>query len=285
MAKAKQKIHLLVIDPQNDFCDIPKEGQPYNPLAMGERIAPALPVPGAHDDMIRLAAMIDRIGDKLYDIHVTMDSHNPVDIAHPVWWRNDQGDAPAPYTVITATDVRNGVWRTRNPLAQAHSAKYVQSLLDNGRYELRIWPEHCLIGQWGHNVHASVANSLNQWARRRMEVVDFVTKGSNASTEHYSAVQAEVPDPSDPSTMLNSRLIKTLAEADTILIAGEALSHCVASTVRDIANNFGEENIKKLVLLTDCTSSVGGLEQLGTQFVADLTARGMKTALSTDFLA
>jgi nicotinamidase/pyrazinamidase len=281
----KQKIHLLAIDPQNDFCDIPVDGHPQNPLAPGARIAPALPVPGAHDDMLRLSALIDRIGDKLYDIHVTMDSHNPLDIAHPSWWRNDKGDAPAPFTMISSADVRNGVWCARNPAAQAHSLKYVETLEANARYVLVIWPEHCLIGQWGHNVHASVANSLNNWARKRMEVVDYVTKGSNALTEHYSAVQAEVPDASDPSTMLNSRLIKTLAEADVILIAGEALSHCVASTVRDIADNFGEENIKKLVLLTDCTSSVGGFEALGSQFVADLTARGMKIALSTEFLA
>jgi nicotinamidase/pyrazinamidase len=284
MVASTQKIHLLAIDPQNDFCDIPPEAHPHNPLVLGGRIAPALPVPGAHDDMLRLAALIDRIGDKLYDVHVTMDSHNPLDIAHPTWWRNAKGDTPAPFTLISAADVRNGVWRARNPLAQAHSLKYVESLEANARYVLIIWPEHCLIGQWGHNVHASVANSLNNWARRRMEVVDYVTKGSNALTEHYSAVQAEVPDSSDPSTMLNGRLIKTLAEADIILVAGEALSHCVASTVRDIADNFGEENIKKLVLLTDCSSSVAGFENLGTQFVEDMKRRGMQTALSTDFL-
>jgi nicotinamidase-related amidase len=280
-----QRIHLLAIDPQNDFCDIPVDLQPFNPLNQGVRIAPALPVPGAHDDMLRLAALIDRIGDKLYDIHVTMDSHNPLDIAHPTWWRNEKGDAPAPFTLISAADVRNGVWRARNPRAQAHSLKYVESLEANGRYVLIIWPEHCLIGSWGHNVHASVAASLNNWARRRMEVVDYVTKGSNALTEHYSAVQAEVPDSNDPSTMLNSRLIKTLAEADIILIGGEALSHCVSSTVRDVADNFGEDNIKKMVLLTDCASSVAGFENLGAQFVEDLKRRGMQTALSTDFLA
>lgn len=279
-----QKIHLLVIDPQNDFCDIPVESQPFNPLALFERIAPALPVPGAHEDMLRLAAMIDRLGSKLYDIHVTMDSHNPLDIAHPTWWRNAKGDAPAPFTLISADDVRNGVWRARNPLAQAHSLKYVESLEANARYVLIIWPEHCLIGHWGHNVHSAVQQSLDKWARKGMEVVDFVTKGSNATTEHYSAVQAEVPDSNDPSTMLNSRLITTLAEADIILVAGEALSHCVASTVRDIADNFGEENIKKLVLLTDCSSSVAGFEKLGADFVADMKKRGMQTALSTDFL-
>ena len=279
------KVHLLVIDPQHDFCDVPVDLQPANPLIAGQRIAPALPVPGAHADMLRLAALINRIGPKIYDIHVTMDSHNPIDIAHPTWWRNSNGDAPAPFTLISVDDVRNGVWRSRNPLAQAHSLKYVETLEANGRYQLIVWPEHCLIGQWGHNVHASVADALNKWARTKLDVVDYVTKGSNAMTEHYSAVQAEVPDTSDPTTMLNSRLIKTLAEADIVLIAGEALSHCVASTVRDIADNFGEDNIRKLVLLTDCSSSVAGFEHLGTQFVKDMKARGMQTAMSTDYLA
>lgn len=263
------KVHLLVIDPQNDFCDIP---------------GAALPVPGANADMKRLANFIGRTGEKLYDIHVTLDSHNPVDIAHPSWWRNAAGENPAPFTAISEADVKNGIWAARNPLAQSYSNQYVEALEANGRYQLFIWPEHCLIGSWGHNVHSDVFQALSAWGRKKLETVDFVTKGSNPKTEHYSAVQAEVPDPADASTTLNSSLISTLQEADVVVIAGEALSHCVASTVRDIANNFGEENIKKLVLLTDCTSSVPGFEKLGEEFVREMTARGMRTALSTEYL-
>ncbi|MBC8742035.1 isochorismatase family protein [Paraburkholderia sp. UCT31] len=266
----KTKIHLLLIDPQNDFMDIK---------------GAALPVPGADADMKRVAALIDRLGSKLDDIHVTLDSHNPVDIAHPSWWVTEKGESPAPFTSISAADVQNGVWRARNPLAQAHSLKYVQALEANQRYQLLIWPEHCLIGSWGHNVHADVFASLGEWARNKQAVVDFVTKGSNPLTEHYSAVQAEVPDASDPSTTLNSRLVKTLEAADMVLIAGEALSHCVASTVRDIADNFGDDSIKKLVLLTDCASSVQGFEGLGQLFITDLCARGMQVTTSVDFLA
>jgi nicotinamidase/pyrazinamidase len=283
--KTTTKVHLLVIDPQNDFCDIPTAEQPVDPSNPTRKLAPALPVPGADADMKRLAAFIARAGNKLYDIHVTLDSHNPVDIAHPMWWTNDQGQAPAPFTVITSKDVSAGLWRSRNPMLQERTRRYVEQLEGARRYALVVWPEHCLIGHWGHNVHAAVAAELDAWARKKLDVVDFVTKGSNPFTEHYSAVQAEVPDPADPGTLLNGRLIKTLAEADIVAIAGEALSHCVANTVRDIANNFGEDNIKKMVLLTDCASSVSGFEALGKDFVAEMTARGMKTALSTDFLA
>ena len=66
------KTHLVIIDPQNDFCDP----------------AGALYVPGAERDIEALATLLDRIGDKLEDVHVTLDSHRKVDISHPMWWRS-----------------------------------------------------------------------------------------------------------------------------------------------------------------------------------------------------
>jgi nicotinic acid phosphoribosyltransferase len=62
----RTNIQLVVIDPQNDFCDLP---------------GAALPVTGANADMERLAKFITRAGKKLEDIHVTLDSHRFIDIA------------------------------------------------------------------------------------------------------------------------------------------------------------------------------------------------------------
>ena len=56
-----RNIQLLVIDPQNDFCDLPAVWQPVDALT-GQRTAPALPVPGAHADMQRLAQFIRQQG-------------------------------------------------------------------------------------------------------------------------------------------------------------------------------------------------------------------------------
>lgn len=260
--------HLVVIDPQNDFCDI---------------AGAALPVPGANADMQRLATFINANAARLADIHVTLDSHNVVDIAHPAWWVDATGNSPTPFTVISEDDVAAGKWRARLPEVQARSVDYVKALYRACRYALVIWPEHCLIGTWGHNVQTDVMAALNSWARSRMDIVDFVTKGSNPFTEHYSAVQAEVPDATDPSTLVNTRLIETLAAADEILIAGEALSHCVANTVRDIANNFGDDNVRKMVLLEDCASPVTGFESLASGFLTEMKARGMRVARTTDF--
>ena len=263
------RIHLLIIDPQNDFCDLP---------------GAALPVAGADADMQRLAAFVTRLGDRLDGIHVTLDSHQPLDIAHPRWWRNAAGESPAPFTLISAADVRDGIWQARDPQQQAYSQGYCEALEANGRYQLIIWPEHCLIGSWGHNVHSAVAGALADWGRQRLKTVDYVFKGTNPATEHYSAIRAEVPDPADPDTGLNRALIERLSAADTVVIAGEALSHCVAATVRDLADQLDPADISRLVLLTDCCSPVGGFEALGEQFLADLTARGMRTATSTEFL-
>ncbi len=263
------KVHGLIIDPQQDFA---------SPNG-------ALFVSGADDDMRRLARMVDRLGDRVDDYHVTLDSHRIVDIAHPIWWKNSAGENPQPFTIITLADLDAGRWTTANPGFFRRSREYVKALEAGGRYPLCIWPEHCLIGSAGHNVAPELLAALNRWERQVYGLLDFVTKGSNIWTEHYSAVKADVPDPEDPSTQINKSLIKTLMEADLVFIAGEALSHCVANTVRDIANEFGDDSyVKKLVLITDASSSVTGFETLGADFVKEMTARGMQTATTTDFL-
>lgn len=263
-----RRIELLLIDPQNDFC---------NPNG-------SLFVPGADEDATRLANFIERVKDKVYNIHITLDTHHFLDIAHPMFWVNSEGKHPNPFTLISKGDVDDGTWRTTNPAEQDGARAYVETLENNARYLLCIWPPHCLIGSWGHNVVEPVYDAVKVW-EKRYRFVDYVTKGSNYKTEHYSAVQAEVPDPNDPSTHINTPFIETLEEADIVVVSGQALSHCVANTVRDIADNFGDENIQKLVLLEDTTSPVPGFEQLGVDFLKEMKARGMQVAKSTDFLA
>lgn len=263
------KLHLVVIDPQNDFC-----------LPDG-----SLSVPGALGDMDRLARMIHRLGDKLDDIHVTLDSHRTVDISHPVWFRDANGDAPPAFTAVTAADVEAGRWIPTLPSTHSRTLAYLRELERSGRYGHVIWPEHCLIGSAGHNVVAPLFDALQEWSSR-FALVDFVTKGSNPWTEHFSAVRAEVPDASDPGTQLNAGLLTTLEDADIVLLAGEASSHCLANTVRDIASGFRDPAaIRKLVLLTDATSPVPGFEHLADAFLKDLTGLGMQTATTADFLA
>ena len=264
------QIELLVIDPQVDFCD-PQRGSLY--------------VPGAEHDMNRLAAMIRRLKDKLDDIHVTLDSHHLIHIAHPIFWKDTQGAHPPVFTAISWTDVEEGVWTPAVPGMYRRALEYVRKLEQNGRYGLTIWPPHCLIGSPGHTVFPDLFSALSEW-ESRFAFVDYVTKGSNILTEHYSAVQADVPDAADISTQINTRLIQTLEQADVVLIAGEARTHCLANTVRDIANNFGDDSfVSKLVLLTDASSDIPGFETHAQNFMTEMTGRGMQLSTTTDYLA
>jgi nicotinamidase/pyrazinamidase len=263
----KSKLEFLIIDPQNDFCS-PKGN---------------LFVTGADKDSVLLAKTITRLKNRIDDIHVTLDTHHFVDIAHPIFWLDSKGQHPNPFTLISKQDVKDGKWRTTNPQFHKRAFEYVTSLEDNKRYLLCIWPPHCLIGTWGHNVVDPIMKSLVEW-ELDFSMVDYVTKGSNFWTEHYSAVQADVPDSQDPGTMLNTRLIQTLQEADVIALSGQALSHCVANTVRDIANNFGEDNIKKMTLLIDTSSSVPGFEKMGEDFLTEMQIRGMNISEADKFM-
>ena len=269
----KRKTHLLTIDPQNDFCIAKGPG--------GE--AGALVVPGAEADMNRLGAFITKNQRRLDEIHCTVDSHQVVHIAHPIFWVNSKGDHPAPFTLISNDDVKNGVWRAFQPQFQARAQAYSDALAKNARYPLVIWPVHCVIGSWGHSIVPVVQKALQEWETAKFNRVNFVAKGSNLFTEHYSGVQADVPDDKDPSTKLNTNLIDALNEADEIVITGEALSHCVANTVTDIANNFGDDNVKKFTLLEDTASNVPGFEKLGRDFVAAMVKKGMRVTTTTDW--
>ncbi len=267
------KIHCLFIDPQRDFTE---------PVGNG---AGALYVNGADEDMNRLADFVERNISKIDDIHVTLDSHHAIHIAHPIWWKDSKGNHPNPFTIITAKDVEDGVWMASKLGFQKYSLGYVQALENNKRYPLCVWPPHCLIGSYGASIHQKLHDAMTKWENEGFGVLDIVTKGSNCKTEHYSAIKADVPDPIDPSTQINTGLIGNLMEADLIVVAGEAGSHCLANTVRDIAEAFGDDSyVKKLVLLTDATSPVQGFESLQDDFIKEMTARGMQLSTTDKFL-
>lgn len=264
----KKIIHLLSIDAQNDFCD-PKG---------------ALFVPGAKEDTERLASLVTRLSERIDAISLTLDSHHARHIAHAMAWRNDKGEHPTPFSIITVDDVKKGVWKASVPNHTKWQREYVETLDKNGRYPLCIWPDHCLIGSWGQSLVPAFHDAVVQWEKDTLRIANKVTKGSNILTEHYSAVQADVQIPSDPGTQLNTSLIDRLQEADDILITGQALSHCVANTIRDIADNFGDDNVKKFILLEDTSSNVPTFDKMGEDFVEDMKGRGMRIAKSTDYL-
>lgn len=261
---------LLIIDPQNDFCDIP---------------GAALPVAGADADMRRLAALITARATAIERIVVTLDSHQRLDIAHPGFWQRADGGAVAPFTPITALQLRAGEFRPRDAAALPRAQAYLDELEARGRYTLMVWPVHCEIGSWGHNVHAAVHGALAAWQEARQRNAEFVLKGLNPWTEHYSALQAEVPDAADPGTALNRALIERLDDGEALWIAGEASSHCVRATVEHLAEHLPSGRLDKLVLIEDCMSPVAGFEAEAADFLARMRARGLRLARSSELAA
>ena len=279
-----QKIHFLLIDPQNDFCDLPADWRPLDPIT-GATLAPALPVAGAHADMLRLGHLIRDGAPGIADITLTLDSHHRFDIAHPTFWQTGAGGEVAPFTSITAASVRAGDYLPKSAPMLPRALAYLDELERRGRYTLMMWPVHCEIGSWGHNIHAAVKAACNQWEDRHRALANKVTKGSNPWTEHYSALQAEVPDDDDATTQLNQGLIATLEEADLIVVAGEASSHCVKATVEHLADNLPSRQPAKIVLLTDCMSPVAGFDAQHRAFLADMATRGAKLSTSIELRA
>ena len=280
----QQRTQLLIIDPQNDFCDLPASHCPQDPLHRAS-LAPALPVAGAHADMLRLAGLIRQGGAALSDIVVTLDSHQRLDIAHPGFWRRLEGAQVlpvTPFTPITAAQVRDAEFQPRDPQGLPRALAYLDELERRGRYTLMVWPVHCEIGSWGHNVHADVRAACNAWEEREQRNVQFVSKGENPWTEHYSAVQAEVPDALDGHTLANQALLLQLGSCDALLIAGEASSHCVKASTEHIVEHLGPAFAGRITLLADCMSPVGGFEAQHHAFLADMHARGLRISHAAD---
>jgi nicotinamidase-related amidase len=253
---------LLLIDPQNDFCDLP---------------GAALPVAGADQDLRRLSGVLAAAAESIEELVITLDSHASVGIERTTFWMTHGGAEVPPFTQIVADDVRQGRFLPRADQHRAAVIRYLEQLENGGRYRLMVWPVHCVVGTWGHNLHADVAAQVAEWERRRQRPCVRILKGLNPMTEQYSAVQAEVPVADDPRTLPNQELIASVRPGEgLLLVAGEAASHCVAATMRDVFAHLSREERERVVLLTDCMSAVTGFQAQADEFLADAAARGAR---------
>lgn len=259
---------LLIIDPQNDFCD--PSGSLY--------------VPGASEDMQRLASFVRSARQRLSEVVITLDSHPGVAIERPTFWKRGDGGPVAPFTQITHAQVAAGEYLPINPVFGPQVLSYLQALESQGRYKLMVWPVHCVVGAWGHNVHGALFESVGEWERQVQRGAFKVLKGQNPMTEQYSAVRAEVPSQDDPRTQTNRELIERCRLSGWLLVAGEAASHCVAATLDHLFEEFSAEEIARVVLLKDCMSPVARFETHAEACYARVLARGARVLTSAQAL-
>ncbi len=306
------RVDLFVIDGQNDFLAAGTESDDW-PWPEGGKRQGALFVQGANEEALLLAEMLDRLvdpanrsGHKIRNIHATLDSHHKKDCAHNTVWKDGQTGAVAdPFTIISHQDVMDqkfvptfavGVWEGKPIPALDWAKKYTKALEERGRNPLCLWPPHCEIGKWGSQVYKPIMDAYDRWCDTTNSWIDFITKGSWQWTEHYSALLADVPDPTVASTQLNTATINDANEADIIVWAGWAGSHCTKWTAKDAVDYFGAgENdfVKKSVFLEDLCAPVVSPDAATTkmfadareEFLKDMSDRGATITTSKKFLA
>mmetsp|Transcript_29746 Transcript_29746/g.32920 ORF Transcript_29746/g.32920 Transcript_29746/m.32920 type:complete len:308 (-) Transcript_29746:19-942(-) len=290
--KNNLKATLLLIDVQKDF-HVP-DG--------------SLAVPNSDKDAGRLVDFIRRNKHKIDRVVATMDSHYKLHIAHPGFWVDGATKTkhPDPFTLISHKDVVDKKW-IPDPSAkldidvvkdlswltgsadllgsdgktlqlQKYVEYYTKSLESKGRFVHTIWPEHCIIESDGHTLVDKVREALEEWTESTKNEVEYVRKGQNLLTEMFSAIAAEVPISEDTAT--NKELIRSLKDdspSNLLLVCGQAKSHCVNHTLRDIVADWPKERISKIILLNDCTSPVPGFEKEGEIFESDMKKIGVQT--------
>jgi nicotinamidase-related amidase len=251
---------LVLIDVQNTFCI------PEFELFVGGTSGR-----GAIEDNQRLSQFMYRNLGQISQITATMDSHLPIQIFHAAYLVNQNGEHPAPNTMVSVEDVKNGVWQF-NPHAagtlgitaeqgQAHLLYYVEQLAAKGKYQLNIWPYHAMLGGIGHAIVSIIEEAIFFHSIVRTSQPEYILKGENPATEHYSAISPEVVQTVDGKLISsrNYRLLEKVKEFDRVVIAGQAKSHCVAATVGDLLEDILKEDprlAEKVYLLDDCASSV-----------------------------
>jgi nicotinamidase/pyrazinamidase len=293
---------LLLIDVQKDF------HPPHGSLA----------IPTAGEDAKRIVTILqDMTVDRVV---VTLDSHHKLHIAHPYfWWDQNELYHPPPFTIIRHDDIVSGLWKPRKELSALSSwrtllspsssipqwmsdliqenddndriatidltkyvLEYTKRLEEKGRFHLCIWPEHCLIGTDGHAMVDNVRQALDEWSDRTGGTIEFIFKGQNLLTEMYSALEADVPVSKE--TSYNDDLLASLLESGKLLVCGQAMSHCVNYTLRDIVRKWPPSRRSDIYLITDCASAVPGFESDAETFVMDMKAIGVQTVTSTELL-
>ena len=296
------KLHLLLIDLQRDFCF------PEGSLYVGGRSGK-----GALEDNDKIARFIYRNLGALSEVSCTMDTHFPYQIFFSSFWLTEDDEPVPAHTEIETEAIRKGAVKANPAVAhwlcsgnytwlRKQVEFYCDELEKAGKYKLYLWPPHCLLGSSGHALSGVIheARLFHSYVRGSHAPIEI--KGGNVLTENYSILAPEVLSRHDGVALAqrNTNFIHTLLEADHVIIAGQAKSHCVRASVEDLLSEIQAKDpalAKKVYIREDCMSSVAVPDpNKHGAFLADFTdeadaafsrfaAAGMNLVRSTDPIA
>lgn len=251
---------LVAIDVQNTFC-----------LPDFELFVAGRSGNGAVEDNRRLCEFIYRNLGTITRVYATMDTHEAVQIFHPIFLIDPHGEHPSPHTTISHEDVVEGRWRFNPDIAdtlgitaeqgQKHLLHYTRQLKDRQKYALTVWPYHAMLGGIGHALVPAFEEAVFFHAIARNSQPFLKIKGDNSLTEAYSAVGPEVLTGADGRQIdqKNDIFLNLVREYDAVIVAGQAKSHCVAWTLEDLLQGIQSVDSRlaeKIYLLDDCSSPV-----------------------------
>merc|ERR1719335_1454569 len=98
----------------------------------------------------------------------------------------------------------------------------------------------------------------------------------------FSAFKGEVVLDDDATTSYDKELAKTLAKHGKVVCCGEAMSHCVNYSVRDLLSGWPEGRAADIVVLEDAASPVGGFQNDATTFLEDMKKAGVTVCKAKD---
>ncbi len=263
---------LLIIDPQVDF----HEGG-------------NLGVTGATKDSENIIKLIQSKPPAA--VYVSLDTHTHTHIGHDGFWE----PTPPTSTMFSVKDGKvmgsDGVEYKPKPTGDAAIdeqlkgwvLKYIEEVPGFGKGTPLIWPTHCIEGEPGHAVYAPLKAALDELSASGVPV-EYHIKGQNEATEMYSIFKAEMPAPinlyrgslpvgvgskigvpnSDEAdhanleTNFNMELFNSvMGRGLPVAVCGEALSHCVNWSTRDLNEKKKETGAQNpIYLLEDATSMV-----------------------------
>jgi len=336
ICEMNDRFNLLIIDPQNDFIDLPYEGSDFG----------RLPVVGSNKDMPRISNIIEQYQDKINKIFVSLDTHTIFHIGHRFWREikedGSEGNIAPPGTtfsvksnIIKGSDGKTyevNVSIEDRPSMNAYAISYLNKVINEGAADGRnlpcTWAVHCIQGTNGWKVNPTLQNILDKYSDK----VEYHIKGQNQLAEMYSIMKAEIPyenvisslEPEqqeivkkyvynpikgdivdyneyiipstditvnetnigkialneittdgvnkyDLKTTFNDDLFNSLTENNsTILVCGEALSHCVQFSTRDIVKEIENKKLSNKVYLIQNASSYVNMDAFGLQFLTNI---------------
>lgn len=239
----------------------------------------ALFVRNADVDVVRIADFIRRNSQLISYIALTMDSHQPIHIAHQCYWKNEKGEFPELFSVIGVNDVKMGKWQPQYNKERA--LPYLEQLEAKGEV-CTIWPMHCILGTADWAIDGIITDALAEWAVDNGKSYELFYKGYSQSTEHYSIFRAAVEWEGGPETQLNTELLAKLNIYDEILLVGEAADYCVANSLNDILDEC-DELAKKTVVFTDCMSWINSDNEKAKTIFKKAREQGVRFCTSGEY--